>query len=84
MLALLFDDDLGLSQRVEELPLEQFIAQLVSVIPSTQATSAPICPCANNTSAWRSFATITSAEYLLRGMVSLLQIGIAKFTLGSV
>jgi hypothetical protein len=83
MLALLFDDDLGLSQRVEELPLEQFIAQLVSVIPSTQATSAPICPCASNTSAWRSFATITSAD-LLRGMVSLLQIGIAKFTLGSV
>jgi hypothetical protein len=30
-----------------------------------------------------SFATISSAECLLRGMVSLLQIGNAKFTLGS-
>lgn len=80
----LFDHGLSLSQRVEDLAIEQLIAQLVSVTPNTRATSAPVCPCASNTSAWRSFATISSAECLFRGMVSLLQIGNAKFTLGSV
>jgi hypothetical protein len=84
VLAPLFDHDLCLSQRVEDLTVEEFIAQLVSVTPNTRATSAPVCPCASNTSAWRSFATISSAECLFRDIISLLQIGNAKSTLGSV
>jgi hypothetical protein len=35
------------------------------------------------TSAWRSFATISSAKCRFCGMISLLQIGNAKFILGS-
>jgi hypothetical protein len=84
MSAPLFDHDPCLSQRIEDLTVEQLIAQLVSVTPNTRETSAPVCPCASNTSAWRSFATISSAECLFRGMNSLLQIGNAKFTPGSV
>ena len=71
----LFDHNLCLSQRVEDLTFEQLNAQLVSVTPNNRATSAPVCPCASNTSAWRSFETISSAECLFRGMISLLQIG---------
>jgi hypothetical protein len=43
--------------------------------------SAPVCPCASNTSAWRSFATISTAECLFRGMVFLRQIGNASLPL---
>jgi len=84
LLAPLFDDDLRLSQRIEDLTVAQLIPELVSVTPSARATSAPVCPCASNTSAWRSFAAIYSAECLFHGMVSLLQIGNPKFTLGFV
>ena len=44
VLAPLFDHNLCLSQRVEDLTVEQFIAQLVSVTPKTRATSVPVCP----------------------------------------
>jgi hypothetical protein len=77
----LFDHDLCFPQRVEDLSVKQLIAQLVSVTPRTRATSAPVCPCASNTSAWRSFATISSAECFFRGMFSLLQIDIASLPL---
>jgi len=80
----LFDHDLSLSQRIDDFTVEQLIAQLVSVTLSTRATTGPVCPCASNTSAWRSFATISLAVCLFRGMTSLLQIGNPEFILGSV
>jgi hypothetical protein len=48
-----------------------FFSKWLFVAPSTWAISAPVCHCANN---WRSFATIFSADCLLRGMPPLLQI----------
>ena len=55
------DDDLGLRQRVEDLAVEQFVAELTSVTPIALTASATGRPCAVSTSTCRSLLTISSA-----------------------
>ena len=55
------DDDLGLLERVEDLAVEQLVAEFTSVTPIERIASATVRPCAVSTSTCRSFATISSA-----------------------
>src|ERR687893_1295807 len=54
------DDDLGFLERIEDLAVEQLVAELTSVTPIERIASATVRPCAVNTSTCRSFATISS------------------------
>ena len=58
------DHNLGLVERVEDLPVEQFIAQFTSVTPIARIASTTAWPCDVSTSTCRSFATISSAVCL--------------------
>jgi hypothetical protein len=55
------DDDLGLLERIDDLAVEQLVAELTSVTPIDRIASATVRPCAVSTSTCRSFATISSA-----------------------
>jgi hypothetical protein len=64
-----FDQDLGFPQRVEDLDVEQLVAELGSVTPIERIASATGVPCPVITSTWRSLATISSGVCLfLRGI----------------
>ena len=54
------DDDLGLLERVEDLAVEQLVAELTSVTPIERIASATGRPCAVSTSTCRSLVTISS------------------------
>ncbi len=54
------DQHLRFPERVEHLAVQQLIPQLGSVTPIARTASATDLPCAISTSAWRSFATISS------------------------
>ena len=69
-----FDDDLGLTQRVEYFAIEQFISQATSLTPIWRMTSAMSCPCDIKTSACRSFATISSGLCFFFGISVLLHV----------
>src|SRR5674476_225226 len=69
-----FDDDLGLTQRVEYFTIEQFISQATSLTPIWRMTSAMSCPCDIKTSACRSFATISSSLCFFFGISVLLHV----------
>src|ERR1035437_504669 len=69
-----FDDDLGLTQRVEYFTIEQFISQATSLTPIWRMTSAMSCPCDIKTSACRSFPTITSGLCFFFGISGLLHV----------
>ena len=56
-----FDHDRGLRQRVEDLAVEQFVAELTSATPIALTASATGRPCAVSTSTCRSLLTISSA-----------------------
>jgi hypothetical protein len=54
------DQHLGFPQAVEDLTLQQFVAQLVWVTPIERAAASIVCPCATSTSTCLSLATISS------------------------
>ena len=64
----LLDDDLSFFQTVEDLSIEQLIAQLCCDIPASRQAIAVGLPCAIDTSIWRSSVTICSALNLFFGM----------------
>src|ERR671912_682415 len=66
------DDDLGLLERIEDLAVEQLVAELTSVTPIERIASATDCPCAVSTSTCRSLATISS------GLCRFLDIGLSS------
>ena len=61
-----FDDDFGLTQRVEYFTIEQFISQATSLTPIWRMPSAMSCPCDIKTSAWRNFAMSSSGLSFVR------------------
>ena len=69
-----FDDDLGLTQRVEDFAIEQFIAQATSLTLIWRIASAMFWPCETNTSTCRNFATISSGVYRFFGIAVLLHV----------
>ena len=63
------DDDLGFSQGVEDLAIEQFVTQTNSLTPIWRIASAMLAPCETSTSTCRSLATISSGLYLFLGII---------------
>lgn len=58
------DDDLSFPRRLDDLAVEQLIAQATSLTPIWRVAWAILCPCKISTSTCRSFATIFSGLYL--------------------
>jgi hypothetical protein len=68
-----FDHDLGFTQRVKDLALQQFVAQATSVTPIARIASATVCPCDTRTSTCRSLATASSGRCFLLAISVLLR-----------
>ena len=56
------DDDLGFTQRVEDLAVEQFVTKTTSLTPIWRIASTMPWPCETRTSTCRSFVTISSGR----------------------
>jgi hypothetical protein len=81
----LLDDNLSFFQAVEDLSIEELIAELCCDISAVRQASGADLPCAIDTSIWRSSVTICSALNLFFGMTqapfqaySLTKLGLKK------
>jgi hypothetical protein len=73
MAAPAFDRDLGSTQRVEALAIEQLVAQATSLTSIWRIASAMLWPCETRISTCRNCATISSGLYRFLGISALLE-----------